>query len=281
MSNDLVPTGKYELSESDENLLRKTKCREANDEQWQLFKSVCRHLRLSPILSQIHAVFRNDNKNGGKTMTIQVGIDGYRLLADRTGTVIAGRSPTFEYDAKGNLLSATSYMKKLTSDGQWHEISATAYWSEYVQTYTDKNSGVQKPSGLWATMPRGQLAKCAESLAIRRASPYDEFALIRTDEEMEQADSEVIEIKADQKPASSFVEPMKSLPAEMKAPTISISEAHNIESIIGDDEEYKQRILSHYGAKYFIDIEHKHHDLILNKAKAYRDERLKKEMETV
>jgi hypothetical protein len=67
--------------------------------------------------------------------------------------------------------------------GNWHVVSATAYFTEYLVTGKDG-----RPMAMWARMPHNQLAKCAEALAIRRAFP-DDIGPARTDEEMEQADS--------------------------------------------------------------------------------------------
>jgi hypothetical protein len=71
--------------------------------------------------------------------------------------------------------------------GTWHEVSATAYWDEYAQTTREGH-----PTQMWATKPRIMLAKCAESLALRRAFPA-ELSGLYTDTEMNEEAAHTIE----------------------------------------------------------------------------------------
>jgi phage recombination protein Bet len=162
-------------------LLKKTVCKGATDAELELFVHVCKRTGLDPFARQIHAVKRF--QDGGQVMTIQTGIDGYRLIADRTGKYAPGREPSFNYDKDGFLQSATSYVKKQTADGTWHEVCATAHFSEYVGLKRDGN-----PNTMWANKPHIMLSKCSESLALRRAFPA-ELSGVYTKEEMEQADN--------------------------------------------------------------------------------------------
>jgi len=83
----------------------------------------------------------------------------------------------------------------MTTDGTWHMVSASAYMEEYCQFFSDRSTGEKKPMGLWATMPRTMLSKCAEAQALRKAFPA-EMSGVYTKEEMEQADVvEVVEAK--------------------------------------------------------------------------------------
>jgi hypothetical protein len=115
-------------------------------------------------------------------MSIQTGIDGYRLLAERTQRYAPGPEPTFTYDSDGRVLSAKATVRKLVA-GQWFDVSATALYSEFVARKKDG-----QPNQFWATKPHLMLAKCAEALALRRAFP-DALSGIYTNEEMEQADN--------------------------------------------------------------------------------------------
>ena len=165
-------------------LLKNTICKGSTNDEFQLFLMTCKRTGLDPFARQLHAVKRWDGSLKREVMTIQTGIDGYRLIAERTGCYAPGREPTYAYDKDGNLLSATAYVKKMTKDGTWHEIAATAYYAEYVQTTKDGN-----PTRFWKQMPHGQLSKCAEALALRKAFPQ-ELSGIYTTEEMAQAQNE-------------------------------------------------------------------------------------------
>jgi phage recombination protein Bet len=138
------------------------------------FLTIAAATGLDPLLKQIYLVRR------GGQYTTQVSIDGYRLIADRTGRYAPGREPSYEYDAEGRLLSATAYVKKFAG-GVWHEIAATAFYDEYVQRTSGGN-----PTQMWKKMPHLMLAKCAEALALRRAFP-GELGGVYTAEEMAQA----------------------------------------------------------------------------------------------
>lgn len=155
-------------------------CKGATDDEFKVFLYTCERTGLDPFAKQVYAIKR------GTAMTIQTSIDGYRLVAERTGRYCPGQKPSYEYDKAGKLLSATAYVKKLTQDGTWHTVEAEAAFSEYVQAYNGK------PSGLWEKMPRVMLAKCAEALAIRKCFPA-ELSGVYTKEEMEQADVEVVD----------------------------------------------------------------------------------------
>ncbi len=161
-------------------LLKNTICPKSTDNELELFMYVCRKLGLDPFLKQIHPVKRWNSALKAESMTIQVGIDGYRLIAERTGKYAPGKSPDFEYKNE-KVYSSTAYVKKFAG-GTWHDISATAYYDEYVCTNKDGT-----PMAMWRK-PHIMLAKCAEALALRKAFP-GELSGTYTDEEMAQADN--------------------------------------------------------------------------------------------
>lgn len=141
-----------------------------NDSDLRVFLHVCRHTNLDPLSKQIYAIPR-----GGK-MTIQTSIDGFRLIADRSGCYAPGKPTEFLYDDKGHLLAAVSYVKKFAG-GVWHEIGEQALLCEYMGN-----------TPFWKKMPSVMLSKVAESRALRRAFPADLSGLY-TDDEMDQADA--------------------------------------------------------------------------------------------
>lgn len=196
------------------DILKNTICKGASNEEFEVFIMACQKTQLDPFMRQIYAVKRKCRRpdgSWGESMTIQTGIDGYRLIAERTERYAPGPEPTYTIDQTGALVSATAYIKKLTKDGTWHMVSASAYLDEYCQTTADRNTGEKKPSGMWANMPKTMLAKCAEAQALRKAFPA-EMSGVYTKEEMDQADVQDI------------------------VPRISLEQVNEIEMILGDCE---------------------------------------------
>ena len=159
-----------------------------DDDNLQVFLHACKRTGLDPFMRQIYAVMRKDYTTNKDIMTIQTGIDGYRLIAERTGKYSPGREPVYSYTGEGRIISATAFVKKMTEDGSWHEVAATAFYEEYCQKKKDG-----KPTQFWLKMGHTMIAKCAEALALRKAFPAD-LSGIYTKEEMEQAEVESVNI---------------------------------------------------------------------------------------
>lgn len=194
---------------SDEQLavIKNTIAKGASNTELELFVATCRRTGLDPFLKQIYAIQRRSQVNGQwvTTMTIQVGIDGLRLVADRTGKY-AGMDPIEWLDADGvwssvwtgvgdhPIAARTNVYRKDFA----RPVPAVARWDSYVQT-----TGQGKPTSMWERMPDVMLGKCAESLALRRAFPaemsglaaaidseYDPAAEVA---ELQQASPEIVE----------------------------------------------------------------------------------------
>lgn len=207
-------------------ILKNSICKGVTNEEFEIFLMACQKTQLDPFMKQIHAVKRWDGRLKRETMTIQTGIDGYRLIAERTEKYAPGPKPTYEYDDQGNLISATAYVKKLTNDGTWHVVEAEAFFDEYCQKTTDKNTGESKAIGMWGSMQRNQLAKCAESLALRKAFPA-EMSGVSTREEMKQAEFQDI------------------------TPKITLEQAANLNMILEEcDEKYRSWLFDCLQKKY-------------------------------
>lgn len=185
MSNALVPSAQlariasatgYEPAKVE--LIKDTIARGASDDELMLFLHLAQRSGLDPFSRQIYLIERRANVNGEwkTTRQPQTGIDGLRLIADRTDRYAPGRQPSFTYDADGRLATATAYVKKFVR-GEWHEVAATAHYDEYVQTKKDG-----QPNQMWSEKPHIMLAKCAEALALRRAFPAEMTGLYTADE---------------------------------------------------------------------------------------------------
>lgn len=180
MSNLVISPDQQAFTTQQLATLRQIGVEKASEGDLAVFFHHCQRTGLDPFAKQIYMVGRWDNRAGAMKYVIQTGIDGYRLIAERTGTY-AGSDESW-HEEGGRLVSATVTVRKVVA-GQVCGFTATARLEEYVQTGKDG-----KPMGLWAKMPHRMLAKCAEALALRKAFPQD-LSGIYTAEEMSQADS--------------------------------------------------------------------------------------------
>lgn len=157
-------------------LVKRTICKGATDDELRLFHMQCKRTGLDPFLKQIHAVKRWDAKEKREVMSIQVGIDGLRLVAERTGLYAGNDDPVFDQEGMEHPEKATVTVWKIVQ-GQRVGFTRSARWAEFVQTTREGN-----PNHFWAKMPYLMLGKVAEALALRAAFPNDLSGLYTPDE---------------------------------------------------------------------------------------------------
>lgn len=194
MPNEIVTSSSSDitqLTDRDIQIIKDTICKEATNQELALFVKVCNQTGLNPFMKQIYAIKRYDSKLQRNVVTHQVSIDGFRLIAERTGQYQGQDGPywcgedgvwvdvwtqkTPPYAAKVGIYKRT-FLKPLYSVAVFHE---------YVQK--DRSGNL---SPMWKTMPDLMIAKCAEALALRRAFPAHLSGLYTT-EEMQQADNAI------------------------------------------------------------------------------------------
>lgn len=147
------------------------------DAELAVFFHQAQRTGLDPFARQIYLIPRYSRKNNRTEYTIQTGIDGLRLIADRTGRYAGSEAPVFDEDDYGLYARVTVY--KIV-EGARCPFTAVAYLREYKD----------ERSPMWSRMERGQLGKCSKALALRKAFPAD-LSGIYAHEEMDQAWPEV------------------------------------------------------------------------------------------
>lgn len=195
---EIVPRGALALDTAAEAwnaeqrtaLLAMTGLEDVPEAELQVFLHVCQKTGLDPFQRQIYLIGRESSfklANGQWSptkkvkYTIQTGIDGFRIIANRTHSFAGVEGPFW-----------------CGPDGIWHDVwlgkgapkaakvgihrtgfAAVTWGIAHWEEYDGKNK-------MWEKMPAGQLAKCAEAIAFRRAFPNDLSGVYAT-EEMDQA----------------------------------------------------------------------------------------------
>lgn len=207
---ELVPLS---YSKEDVEIIKNQIAKGCSDLELGLFLKVCQKSQLDPFTRQIYAIQR-----GGK-MTIQTSIDGFRLIAQRSGDYEGQVGPYWCGD-----------------DAVWKDVwisnkkPTAAKVGVYRKGFREPTWGIanfkayEQTSPIWNKMPELMIAKCAESLALRKAYP-NELSGLYTEDEM----PEEKQIQAEVLPAQLPLEKKKKLEELCAMAKMSI---HNLNEMI-------------------------------------------------
>ena len=170
------------------NALKKSVFRGASDDMLLTVIDYCKARGLDPIKRPVHIVSVWDPKTRQEIETIWEGIASHRTTASRTG-FYAGQDepkfgPTIEkgFGANDVKMEYPEWCKVAVYrmvEGQRVPFVGVCRW---IETFAAKKDG--SPNRMWRKRPWGQIAKCAEAEALRKAFP-DEIGGRPTAEEME------------------------------------------------------------------------------------------------
>jgi phage recombination protein Bet len=178
MSN-IVVNNSYNIDPSIWATLKNSLYTGAKDESIKMVIDYCKAGNLDPLQKPVHIVPMSiKNPQTGKYEykdTIMAGIGLYRIQAARSNQYAGVSEPEYGEDVQATLDGVKiTYPKwcKIVVKKIVHntivEFSAKEYW---IENYATRNKDTSAPNTMWLKRPYGQLAKCAEAQALRKAFP--------------------------------------------------------------------------------------------------------------
>lgn len=166
-----IKDGQLMLTPKHLELIKTQIAKNATKAELDLFLMMAYRTRLDPLMKQLYFIKYGEGEKA--KVSYVTSIDGYRIIAHRTGLFAGVDLPIYEYDKTGRVTHCAITVHKIVQN-QIVGFGAKVKFSEYN---TNQNN--------WSKMPETMIAKVAEAHALRKAFPND-LSGIYTQDEMDQ-----------------------------------------------------------------------------------------------
>lgn len=147
-------TTQAEMTKEQLALIKATIAKNATDDELKLFLYQAKRLQLDPLSKQIYFV-----KYGNNPGSVIIAIDGFRLVAHRTGK-LSGIKRGAMFNDQGVLI------------GGWAEVYRND-WTHPAREEVPLSEYFKTGNKTWEQMPETMIKKVAEAAALRMAFPSD------------------------------------------------------------------------------------------------------------
>ena len=150
----------------------------ANPNSIKMVMGYCRAAGLDPMQKPVHIVPMWDKNTKSMRDVVMPGVNLYRTQAMRSGECAGVSEPEFGGDVVGKVGGVEiTYpqwcrvtVKRRLPTGEVVDFTAREFW---LENYATAGKDSAAPNAMWEQRPYGQIAKCAEAQALRKAIPED------------------------------------------------------------------------------------------------------------
>lgn len=172
-------SNKYDIDPAVWSTLKNSLYTGGKDESIKMVVEYCKAYKLDPLQKPVHivpmSVKNAETKQYEYRDTIMPGIGLYRIQAARSNKYAGVSEPEYGDTISGTLSGVDiSYpewckvtVRNIVGD-TIVEFTAKEYW---LENYATQSSKTDAPNSMWQKRPFGQLAKCTEAQALRKAFP--------------------------------------------------------------------------------------------------------------
>lgn len=191
----VLVNGVYDWSNQvNQKLLKSTVAKGANDEEFALFRELCRATGLNPYRKEIWCIPGKEYNGNRSAPQIMTGVNGFYRIANAHpeydgvelvyGTYV--KLALVPNDSKVESIEVPEWVEaRVFRKDRSRPQTFRAYWREYARDLVNVNKKFSTAKlGIWAKNPTAMLTKCAESMALRKAFPQ-ELNGLHTEEEMQ------------------------------------------------------------------------------------------------